>query len=233
MILNKAINKIKNILYIKKLNNNRNNISVKASIKNSNIQNYVNIGSKTNFVNSSIDSYSYIGANCLLLNAKIGKFCSIANDVKLICGTHPSKDFVSSSPYFYATVNKNINSFNKNLDFDEYKFVDSNKKYYCEIGNDVWIGDGVKILQGLKIANGAIIAAGAVVTKDVPPYAIVGGVPAKIIKYRFDKRQIDFLQELKWWDKDINWIKKNARDFNDIEKFMEIMKHENSKSIKG
>ena len=222
-MINKIVLKVKNLLNIKKLNKNSNNISIKACISNSNIKKYVNIGSKTNFINSSIDSYSYIGANCVLPNVKIKKFCSIANNVKIICGTHPSKDFVSSSPYFYATSNKNIKTFNKDVNFEEYKFSDVNRNLFCEIGNDVWIGDGVKILQGLKIGNGAIIATGAVVTKDVPPYAIVGGVPAKVIKYRFNKEQIDFLEEFKWWDKDIKWIKKNSKKFTDIDNFIKFI----------
>lgn len=76
------------------------------------------------------------------------------------------------------------------------------------------------------ISDGAIVAAGAVVTKDVPPYAIVGGVPAKIIRYRFTEEQIEWLMELKWWDKDEQWIKAHAKHFDDIEHFMEIVKQE-------
>ena len=88
------------------------------------------------------------------------------------------------------------------------------------IGNDVWIGLNATILDGVTIGDGAIVAAGAVVTKDVPPYAVVGGVPAKIIKYRFTESQIDFLLKFRWWEKDRKWIQQNYKRFQDIESFI-------------
>ena len=93
--------------------------------------------------------------------------------------------------------------------------------YLVDIGHDVWIGADVKIMDGVSIGNGAVVAAGAVVTKDVPPYARVGGVPAKIIKYRFTPDQIEFLQQFKWWNMPEDWIRENWQMFEDIEKFAE------------
>jgi acetyltransferase-like isoleucine patch superfamily enzyme len=84
------------------------------------------------------------------------------------------------------------------------------------IGNDVWLGANVIVLDNITIADGAIVAANSVVTKDVPPYAIVGGTPAKLIKYRFDEADIAFLLEYQWWDKDINWLRENLSLFHDI-----------------
>ena len=88
------------------------------------------------------------------------------------------------------------------------------------IGNDVWIGEGVTIKGGVRIGDGAIVAMNACVTKDVPPYAIVGGVPAKIIRYRFTDEQIKFLLDFQWWNKSLEWIEKHAEIFVDIETFI-------------
>jgi len=93
--------------------------------------------------------------------------------------------------------------------------------YLVDIGHDVWIGADVKIMDGVSIGNGAVVAAGAVVTKDVPPYAIVGGVPAKIIKYRFTQDQIELLQQFEWWNMPEDWIRENWQLFDNIQKFAE------------
>jgi len=149
--------------------------------------------------NSEVYSYSYLGRNCLIQNATIGKFCSIANGVLIGLGNHPI-NFFSTSPLFYRKQNTfNINLINKDLIFDEYMPV--------IIGNDVWIGSRVIILDGINIGNGSVIAANSVVTKDVPPYSIMAGVPAKVIKFRFPEDQIDELNIQKWWDLDLNDIK--------------------------
>ncbi|MFB6341486.1 DapH/DapD/GlmU-related protein [Saccharicrinis sp. FJH62] len=149
--------------------------------------------------NCSISSYSYIGRNCLVQNTKIGKFCSIANDVFIGLGTHPT-DYFSTSPLLYRKKNTfGLSLVDEDKAFDEYREI--------EIENDVWIGARAIILDGVKIGNGAIVASNSVVTKDVPPYAIVGGVPAKVLKFRFDVEKIDELNAMQWWNWDLNTIK--------------------------
>ena len=92
------------------------------------------------------------------------------------------------------------------------------------IGNDVWIGSNVIIMSGVRIGDGAVIAAGAIVTKNVEPYSIVGGVPAKTIRRRFEENQIEYLRKIEWWNRSEDWIKKNAASFTDIEYFIKNIK---------
>ena len=89
------------------------------------------------------------------------------------------------------------------------------------IGNDCWIGDKAFLVGGISIGDGAVVLAGAVVTKDVPPYAIVGGVPANIIRYRFDDTTISLMLKSQWWNKSPKWLRDNWKLFSDIEKFKE------------
>lgn len=142
---------------------------------------------------ASIGNYTYIGRNSLIQNTNIGNYCSIAHEVICGLGRHPL-DLFSTSPIFYRRNNPlYLQIVNKDIEFDEYLPIN--------IGNDVWIGARAIIMDGVNIGNGAVIAAGAVVTKDVPPYAIVGGVPAKIIKYRSEQDFVD--KQLKeWWNYD-------------------------------
>ena len=141
---------------------------------------------------SSVGIYSYIGHNSNIYRAKIGKFCSIASHVHIGLSNHPT-NFISTSPLFFSV--NNGTGF-KWIDEDVY----DDKPGHVTIGNDVWIGINVTIMGGINIGNGAIIAAHSVVSKDVPPYAIMGGVPAKIIRFRFKEYIINKLQESAWWD---------------------------------
>lgn len=166
--------------------------------------------------NAIIGNYTYIANNSFVNNVSIGKFCSIGPGVKIGCGTHPTHTFVSTSPVFFSTRKQVQVTFADQMYYDEIKRI--------VIGNDVWIGANVFICDGVTIGTGAIIAASAVVTKDVEPYSIVGGVPAKLIRYRFSKSVIKLLLEDKWWDKDITWLRKNFKVFHDVNKYIDFIK---------
>ena len=157
---------------------------------------------------SSIDRFSYVGRNSIVQNARIGSFCSIANDVFIGLGAHPVQQF-STSPIFYRVSNTfRLSLINKDSDFVEYKSI--------EIGHDVWIGARAIVLDGIRIGNGAVIAANAVVTKDVPSYAIVAGVPAKVVRYRFTPEKIRQLEQTQWWLWSLSDIRDRMNELNRI-----------------
>lgn len=159
---------------------------------------------------SDIGKYTYINNNCWIINSKIGSFCSIAGNVMIGGGKHPL-DFVSTSPVFYSERNILKRSFNK-IDFEEYdKTI---------IGNDVWIGSYAFIKGGVTIGHGSVIGAHAVVTKDIEPYSIVGGNPARVIKKRFENTTIERLIKTKWWDYNDELLSKRASQFNNVEAFL-------------
>lgn len=160
--------------------------------------------------NSTINDYSYIGGFSEIKNCSIGKFCSIAQNVKIGLGIHPT-NMISTYPGFYSNKASGANKFFYNPSILEEKKI--------SIGHDVWIGSGSMIMDGIEIGNGAIIAAGSVVTKNVEPYEIVGGVPAKRIKYRFSFNEIQFLQQLEWWNKDNKFFEDFSHLFSNPDSF--------------
>ena len=161
---------------------------------------------------------SYIGHHSSL-TAKIGRFCSISNHVICNAGIHPFQaPFATTSPCFFSLRKQNGTTFATQQMLNEIKTTDNEGAFDCEIGNDVWICEGVFINGGIHIADGAVVLAHAVVTKDVPPYAIVGGVPAKIIGYRYDEATIKWLLNVQWWNNPIAWFRAHWSLLCDIDK---------------
>lgn len=181
------------------------------------------IHSNCNIVNTSIGCASYLGPNCCLPNVEIGNFCSISSNVKVLPYTHPTKDFISTHPSFFSDLNQAGFSFVLKSKFQEILFTDKIKKKFVIIGSDVWIGEDVKIIGGLRVGDGAIIAAGSIVTRDVPPFAIIGGIPAKVIRFRFTDEQIKLLLDLKWWQRDFDWLKMNADHFSEVNNLNKLL----------
>jgi acetyltransferase-like isoleucine patch superfamily enzyme len=172
---------------------------------------YVSIYDNIQVSGSEINDFSYISINSRIVRTKIGKFCSIGPNCLFGWGLHPTNNFVSTHPAFYSLGKQTSITFAEKSHFEEHKNI--------LIGNDVWIGANVIIVDGVSIGDGVIIAAGAVVTSNVPDYAIYGGVPAKLIRYRFDEKTINELLNSKWWDKDVEWLKSNYKIFLDINEF--------------
>ncbi|MCM3788890.1 CatB-related O-acetyltransferase [Domibacillus indicus] len=219
-MIKKVMRKVRKILIINNLNKKFNcDISLKSNIDNFSIFEGRNkIYSRTTIIQSEVGFATYISPSCVFYKTKIGKYCSIGPNVSIIAGNHPTSKYISTHPVFYSDKTFAGLSYRHENEFKEYSYADEKGKYLCEIGNDVWLGQNVKIINGVRIGDGAIVAAGALVSKEVPPYAIVGGVPAKIIKYRFNNEDIDFLLNLQWWNKDQEWLEKNINNFDDVEK---------------
>lgn len=169
------------------------------------------------FFKGSIGYGSYIGHDCEIC-AQIGRFTSIAPYVRTNHGVHPYKEpYVSTCPMFYSTQKQCGSTYAERNMFNEFLQVP-------QIGNDCWIGENVFICGDVKIGDGAVVLAGAVVTENVPDYAIVGGVPAKIIEYRYDEETRNFFAEIKWWNNDLVWFKKNWRLMSDIQALKDFYK---------
>jgi acetyltransferase-like isoleucine patch superfamily enzyme len=168
---------------------------------------------------ATIGKFSYLGHNSKLLHAEVGSFCSIAPESIIGGYLHPVETWVSTSPAFYSSGAQCGASFTNISYFNEVQ--------QTFIGNDVWIGYRAIVLPGVRVSDGAIIAAGAVVTKNVGPYEIVAGVPAKVIRTRFTESEITWLLDVKWWNLPIEYLSRNANAFKNIETLRKILSLDN------
>lgn len=157
-----------------------------------------------------LGDYSYIAKNSSVSNCVIGKFCSIGPNFSCGLGLHPTNG-ISTAPMFYSIARQNGMTLCKENKVEESKPT--------IIGNDVFIGANVTVLDGVRISDGVVIGAGAVVVDDIPPYAIAVGVPAKVVKYRFDESTVKALLEKQWWNGSEEELKKVERRFWDVESF--------------
>jgi phosphonate metabolism protein (transferase hexapeptide repeat family) len=186
-----------------------------ASVRDSTLGRYTEIGERTSFVESTLGDYSYIVNDGNVITTTIGKFCSIAAMVRINPGNHPmwratqSHFTYRASAYFPGET-------------DEADFFAWRRAHPVTIGHDVWIGHGAVILPGRTIGNGAVVAAGAVVTRDVAPYTIVAGVPAKPVKRRFPEDIATRLERLAWWHWSHEALRRALPDFRalDVEAFL-------------
>ena len=188
-------------------------IALFAVLQEAQVDKLAAICSGTKFYRSSIDRYSYVGRDCFVTDAKIGAFTSIAGGC-YIGGTPHPMEWVSTSSVFH----KWENIFKRNFSRHEFEIF-----FETNIGNDVWIGTNAMIKPGLTIGDGAVVGMGSVVTKDIGPYEIWAGNPAKLIRKRFDDETIVRLLESKWWEKSETEIEAFAPYVTDVNAFLQYM----------
>lgn len=184
------------------------------SLRNCDIDKTSKVYEKAALTNVKIGRHSYVGKSTIITDAKIGNFCSIAGNCEIGGGGHPL-DMVSSSPCFLEGKSSSGHNF-AHIPFKTSKTI--------EIGSDVWIGSNCYIKAGVKIGTGAVIGAHAVVTKDVEPYSVVAGVPAKLLYKRFDDATIKELLESKWWTLSDSEIAKNSQYFDSPQNLLKNLK---------
>jgi phosphonate metabolism protein (transferase hexapeptide repeat family) len=168
----------------------------------------------TSLVESTFGDYSYTAGDVSIIYSDVGKFCSIASHVRINPGNHATWRVTQH----HATYRRFQYGFDMQ---DDEEFFNWRRAHRCVIGHDVWMGHGAIVLPGVKIGTGAVIAAGAVVTKDVGPYEIVGGVPARLIRKRFSDEVIERLLASSWWDWDRDKLETRFEDLLDLDAFLE------------
>ena len=166
-------------------------------------------------VNSKIGKHSFCGYNCVISNTEIGKFCSIADEVYIGGSNHPM-EYVSTSPVFLSHRDS------VKMKYAKFDHLDLPR---TRIGHDVWIGHGVHIRAGVDIGTGAVIGMGAVVARDVAPYSIVVGNPAREIRKRFREEIVEQLLNSAWWDYSDQELMKAAVHFNDPSKYLSSLEN--------
>jgi phosphonate metabolism protein (transferase hexapeptide repeat family) len=173
------------------------------------------VGARTSIAESSLGDYSYVVSDCSVIYCEIGKFCSIAAQSRLNPGNHP----LERVALHHFTYRSNEYGFGP----DDDAFFAWRREHQVRLGHDVWIGHGAVVLPGVTIGSGAVIGAGAVATRDVPPFAIAAGVPARVVRFRFDDERIARLQALAWWDWPHDRLAQALPDFRslDVDAFIE------------
>jgi phosphonate metabolism protein (transferase hexapeptide repeat family) len=176
---------------------------------------WTDIGPNCSIVESTLGDYTYCAGDVSIIYATVGRFCSIASHVRVNPGNHPMERVTQH----HMTYRRRMFGF---ADTDDDTFFQWRRDHHVTIGHDVWIGHAAVIMPGVTIGTGAVIGSQAVVTKDVPPYTIVGGVPAKVIRERFPRNVAAQLEAIAWWDWPRDLLEARFADLNDLPRFLQL-----------
>ncbi|HCU69312.1 MAG TPA: chloramphenicol acetyltransferase [Desulfomicrobium sp.] len=192
-------------------------IHATAVVTDSSLGAWTEIGEQTEIISSTIGDYSYFCDRCHVMYAAVGKFCSVANHARLNPSNHPTWR-ATQHHFTYRSAKFGLGP-------DDDAFFAWRKEHPVTLGHDVWIGHGALVMPGVTVGTGSVVASGAVVTKNVPDYAIVAGVPARVIKYRFPAELRDKLLSLTWWDWEHARLAAAMRDFRTMSAEAFVEKH--------
>lgn len=185
------------------------------------IEENVRLYDNCELLNAFVGAFTHVASNAWLMSVEVGRYCSIGDGFHIL-SQQPIK-MLTTSPIIYGNI------------FDELAQVGKKAEYpviqITTIGNDVWIGSGVKIKTGLTIGDGAVIGAGSVITKNVAPYSVVGGIPAKVIKMRFSPKIIARLNKIAWWQYNLTELNLVWDDIEEALKQLEEMQLDNHLSV--
>jgi len=180
-----------------------------AQVRDSRFGAYCEVGARTKVAESSFGDYSYVVNDADIIYSEIGRFCSIAAQTRINPGNHPLHRAALNHFTYRSSA--------YGLGADDAGFFDWRRSHRVTLGHDVWIGHGAIVLPGVSIGTGAAVGAGAVVTKDVPPFAIAVGVPARVLRLRFAPEIVAALQRIAWWDWDRARLADGLEDFRRLD----------------
>ncbi len=180
-----------------------------ATVRDSRLGIYTEVGARTSVVESEMGDYSYVVQDSQIIYTSVGKFCSIASHTRINPGNHPMHR--ATQAHFTYRASRYFEG-----ETDDAAFFEWRRSHRVTIGHDVWIGHGAIILPGRSIGTGAVVAAGAIVTKDVAPYSIVAGNPARVVRRRFSEAVEARLMALAWWDWPHDRLRAALADFRSL-----------------